>query len=94
LLEVGNTVLFGFAVDTVVGLCLVVGGTVVDDMLLFLVVGVGLVLLAVVDVAAFSPVTVSGSGLNIIHTHLHTYYKLNADSSLGLSLQAVTFKTV
>jgi len=72
LLEVGNTVLFGFAVDTVVGLCLVVGGTVVDDMLLFLVVGVGLVLLAVVDVAAFSPVTVSGSGLNIIHSELTT----------------------
>ena len=66
-LLVGGTVLFGFAVDTVV-VCLVVGGT-VDVALLLVVVGAGVVL---VLLAVVFPVTVSGGGLNITH-ELATY---------------------
>ena len=53
-------------------LCLVVGGTVVDDAVLLLVVGVAGLLLLVEGFAAFSPVPVSGGGLNIIHNELTT----------------------
>ena len=63
-LIVGELVLFGFALVVPVGL--EVDGNVVDDTLL----GLGCVVLVTFLVVGKLPVTVSGGGLNIIHSEL------------------------